>query len=199
MPTQSESDDPSTDATAKFTDPADKVAERSTLTPILTLPPEILLTVFALVAVEDIGWGEDFEEISAPAYNARRLVPLMLTCRSWHTLILNTPALWSTFTDNTAYRNIPLYKEYHARSGSAPIFLIVTRTLSDTSRALFLGDDPAFRDRLRSLAYVCSLKYHTLCYMFLSSSFPILEECVVLFPWGSRARAITPPPNFLPG
>ncbi|KAL7284897.1 hypothetical protein ACG7TL_002211 [Trametes sanguinea] len=168
-----------------------------TKSPILALPPEIWIKIFALAAMQEDRWG--FRDISAPLYNARQLLPLMLTCRSWRTLILRTPTLWSTFVDSGRGRRDPPYTRYLSRSGTAPIHLVLNGRLSQATKDLFDDHDPAFRLRLQSLACVFGTMSHSDYVSFLASSFPNLEECVIYFSsrtWGDIP--FTSPSAFLP-
>ncbi|KAI0327378.1 hypothetical protein GY45DRAFT_1436941 [Cubamyces sp. BRFM 1775] len=64
-------------------------------TPINSLPPEILSHIFSLV-LDQLQSPSDLP-LSSPVFNAAHLRPLLLTCKHWNELILNTPSLWSTF------------------------------------------------------------------------------------------------------
>ncbi|TFK61084.1 hypothetical protein BDN72DRAFT_883330 [Pluteus cervinus] len=83
---------------------------RNALLPIRSLPPEILLHVFTLVAKR---WDKEV---------GCSVLKLTWVSHYWRELALSPPNLWTLITD----RN--MRDEWFARSGSAPLSIKITRT-----------------------------------------------------------------------
>ncbi|TFK59957.1 hypothetical protein BDN72DRAFT_850953 [Pluteus cervinus] len=78
---------------------------RNTLSPIHRLPPDVLLSIFALVGRR---WG---------MHAGRSMLKITWVSHYWRELALGSPVLWSVITNS----NLSCADEWLARSGSAPL------------------------------------------------------------------------------
>ncbi|RPD56726.1 hypothetical protein L227DRAFT_656062 [Lentinus tigrinus ALCF2SS1-6] len=115
--------------------------------PISSLPEELLATILLHVMVETI----PTIRLPAPYYSSswpkrqHYLTCIVLVCRAWRDLVLNSPLFWSElYGDFPASMNLSIQ-----RSGSAPLSLYLTQTYA---RKFCMTDRlQEHFDRLRSL------------------------------------------------
>ncbi|KAJ8472807.1 hypothetical protein ONZ51_g8267 [Trametes cubensis] len=155
--------------------------------PIHSLPPEILVHIFSMVPgcfIFDRGRQED-DHLGLPATmnmtDIRRLCPLLLTCSYWHSLIANTPSLWSTVLEVAGLgKRRPIAPAYYIRrcaQGTGPLRVCIPTCTPKTVKNLCL--DPICAPRIQSLLYARSVRSLT-DFKFISITLPNLEHCTLL-------------------
>ncbi|TFK94838.1 hypothetical protein K466DRAFT_117987 [Polyporus arcularius HHB13444] len=106
--------------------------------PVHRVPPEVLIRIFSFVKI-----SVDDPDSAHPApvrwtitvHDDRKLHPLLLVCRKWRDLALNTPLLWSHVMV------VPgMSDDYLARSASVPLTVYISGAISlSTTRLLASG------------------------------------------------------------
>ncbi|RPD67382.1 hypothetical protein L226DRAFT_135182 [Lentinus tigrinus ALCF2SS1-7] len=98
---------------------------RNEQAPIHRLPPEIMTRIFSLVRRSCDDPALTHQEWSFPIYDDRKLHPLLLVCRRWRELTLNTPLLWSHVMSQPGIDD-----SYLARSASMPLTVYISRDIN---------------------------------------------------------------------
>ncbi|KAK7006733.1 F-box domain-containing protein [Favolaschia claudopus] len=138
-------------------------AERNSVVPIASLPPELLIRIFGLVA------QTNFSFVRVPA-----LIDLMLVCRHWKDLASAAHTLWNDIT--IAGKNSERYFKEHLRfTGTAPLTIKIFEF--DAPYFIPCLFDNAARLKSLALSTITDTKY---LFQFMrrmpSYEFPVLES-----------------------
>ncbi|KAL1673458.1 hypothetical protein EV122DRAFT_294126 [Schizophyllum commune] len=93
---------------------------RSIMSPIRTLPRELLSRIFKIVRCE---WDTPHYRLSFPSH-CLGCPPFASVCMEWRLTAFSTPALWTKFKVNSATRvheQPTLMTQFHARSAALPL------------------------------------------------------------------------------
>ncbi|KAI0658230.1 hypothetical protein C8Q70DRAFT_209205 [Cubamyces menziesii] len=110
--------------------------------------------------------------------NTKHYRPLLLTCRYWHRLIMNTSACWSTLEDLPRpgyFYSLPLFVNYVGRCAEGPLCIVVPAP--STSEMCELCRDPNISARVKQIVLTgnWSGSNQECCNDILFSSYPSLD------------------------